>query len=235
MGLFTKKSPKEPKEPKNQNSNVENTKIEKPKKEKVSTKRGKDFVNKKVSEKSEIAEKFGIRISNPYGYFPEDVDRVLEDLQAQVTSLTKETKFASENLARIKKERDDVKTELSKLKMQVSLMEVPDTSAEEDFQMMSRLTSINPDVGTIPDRVPDQSKFTGKLEPVIADKIESDELMEEDEQSGQETFESLIRKAPKNKPASKPSINLKTPPKKETKPQRQPKTKFDLDILEGEE
>ena len=233
MGLFTKKSPKDPNEQTNKTTEnpvaVKETK--KPKKEKAPAKRGKDFATKKVSEKSAIATQFGIRISNPYGYFPEDVDRVLEDLQSQLNTLSKENKFASEKLARIQKERDDAKTELSKLKMQVSLMEVPDTSAEEDFQMMSRLSSINPVVGNLADDVPDQSKFTGKIEPVIADKIEVDDEPEEEKQSGQETFDNLVRKAPK-KP--KQTVSLKTP-QKETKPQRQAKTKFDLEILGGED
>ena len=209
MGLFDKKSPK----------------VSTGKSNKV---KNKDSAGKKVSEKSEIAKRYGIRISNPYGYFPEDVDRILEDLQSQLNTLSKENKFASDKLARIQKERDDAKTELSKLKMQISLMDIPDTSTEEDFQMMSRLSSINPIVGNLPDNVPDESKFTGKIEPVILDKIETDEPKED--KPVQEIYDNLVQSSKK----PKQNTSLKNP-SKETRPQRQQKTKFDLDILGGDD
>ena len=232
MGLFAKKSPTNPDAKETVTSipaDKLNKKAEKHKKE-VDTKRSKDFAAKKESEKSAIAKQFGIRVSSPYGYFPEDVDRILEDLQSQLTNLSKENKFASDKLKRITDEREAIKKQLTELKMQISLMEVPDTSAEEDFQMMSRLSSINPVVGNLADDVPDQSKFTGKIEPVIADKIESDGEPDEEKQSGQEVFDHLIQSSKK----PKQTISLKTS-QKETKSQRQAKTKFDLEILGGDD
>lgn len=231
MGLFKKKSPTESKVDEvkpEQSVNAKASSTEKPKQDKVS-KRVKALAAKKESEKSAIAKQYGIRVSNPYGYFPEDVDRVLEDLQSQLNTLSKENKFASEKLARIQKERDDAKTELSKLKMQISLMDIPDSSTEEDFQMMSRLNSINPAVGNLVTEVPDQTKFTGKLEPVIADKIESDESPKV---PIQETYDNLIQTS--KKPKQKQKVSLKTP-SQEIKQQRKPKSTFDLEILGGED
>lgn len=115
------KAPKQPKEPK-------------PKKDR----RGAKIEN----ELSELAKDLGIRVSSPYGYYPEDVDPIIAGLQKNVSDLTKENKQLAEDLHDIQSKLKSTQSELSQLKMQMSLMEVPDVSAEEGFTMLSRIDSI---------------------------------------------------------------------------------------------
>lgn len=115
------KAPKQPKEPK-------------PKKDR----RGAKIEN----ELSELAKDLGIRVSSPYGYYPEDVDPIIAGLQKNVSDLTKENKQLAEDLNDIQSKLKSTQSELSQLKMQMSLMEVPDVSAEEGFTMLSRIDSI---------------------------------------------------------------------------------------------
>lgn len=115
------KAPKQPKEPKQKNSR-KSSKIE--------------------HELSQLAKDLGIRVSSPYGYYPEDVDPIIADLQKTVSDLTKENKTLSEDLNDTQNKLKSVQSELSQLKMQMSLMEVPDVSAEEGFTMLSRIDSI---------------------------------------------------------------------------------------------
>ena len=65
----------------------------------------------------EVAKRNNIRVSSPYGYLTNQ----LEDYKSRAN--------AAQN-------------ELSKLKMQISLMEIPDTSTEENFAMLSRISTI---------------------------------------------------------------------------------------------
>lgn len=94
------------------------------------------------NELSELAKNLGIRVSSPYGYYPEDVDPIIAELQKNVSDLTKENKQLSEDLHDTQIKLKATQSELSQLKMQISLMEVPDVSAEEGFTMLSRIDSI---------------------------------------------------------------------------------------------
>lgn len=93
-------------------------------------------------ELSQLAKDLGIRVSSPYGYYPEDVDPIIAGLQKEVSDLTKENKQFSEELNDTQNKLKAVQSELSQLKMQMSLMEVPDISAEEGFTMLGRIGSI---------------------------------------------------------------------------------------------
>lgn len=205
MAIFKKKSPK--------NENVDKK-----------NKKKKDNINRKEYEKSEIAIKHGIRISNPYGYFPEDVDRIIKDMESQLSNLSKENKTLSDNLSTTIKERDAASSELRTLLMQVSAMEIPDTSTETEFHMISRLKQIEPDVGDLPEEVLDESKFVGVVEPILEDRIEVEEQIEQ-----QETFDNLVSIS------KKPKKEEKLKEEKHLEKQRQRKSTFDLEILGGEE
>ena len=115
------KQPKAPKEPK-QKKDRRGSKIE--------------------HELSQLAKDLGIRVSSPYGYYPEDVDPIIAGLQKNVSDLTKENKQLAEDLNDVQSKLKSTQSELSQLKMQMSLMEVPDVSAEEGFTMLSRIDSI---------------------------------------------------------------------------------------------
>lgn len=115
------KEPKQPKQPK-QKKDTKGAKVE--------------------QELSELAKRHNIRVSSPYGYYPEDVDPIIERLEKDVSQLTKENKQFSNELQEYKDKCSALSTELTKIKMQISLMEVPDVSAEEGFAMLGRIDSI---------------------------------------------------------------------------------------------
>lgn len=90
----------------------------------------------------EIAKRLGIRVSSPYGYYPEDVDKIIFKLEQDVSSLTKENKDLRDEIHECKEKSKALQTELTQIKMQVSLMEIPDASTEENFAMLSRISTI---------------------------------------------------------------------------------------------
>jgi DivIVA protein. len=81
----------------------------------------------------EIAIKYNIRVSNPYGYYPEDVDKVLLNLEASINQLTKENKELKDKLYETETSLSKINSEFQKMKMEVSLMDFPDSSTETDF------------------------------------------------------------------------------------------------------
>lgn len=198
MGLFKKKSKSsEPKKTKKKSSNKQSIKAE---------------------EVSDIAKRYGVRVSNPYGYYPEDVDRILTDLDTQLSNLSKENKIASDKIQRLTKERDDIKREFTALKLQVSMMEIPDTSTETDFAMLSRLENINPKVGSIEPEVPKENQTL--VEPVIEDAVKDEQA---DDTPQPAVYDDLVSQKQKPK-------KLKTNKPEEKK--RKIKTEFDFEILE---
>lgn len=90
----------------------------------------------------EVAKRNNIRVSSPYGYYPEDVDSVILEFEKNAKMLEKENNHLTNQLEDCKAKLKDAQTELTKLKMQISLMEIPDTSAEENFAMLSRMSTI---------------------------------------------------------------------------------------------
>ena len=90
----------------------------------------------------ELARRLGIRVSSPYGYYPEDVDKIITKLEQDVSNLTKENKNLRDEVHKHKENATALQTELTQIKMQVSLMEIPDASAEENFAMLSRISTI---------------------------------------------------------------------------------------------
>lgn len=91
----------------------------------------------------EVAKRHNIRVSNPYGYYPEDVDKIILALEKDISNLTKENSQLSKDLYTQKQMNSSLQTELSQIKMQVSLMDIPDASTEENFAMLSRMSTIN--------------------------------------------------------------------------------------------
>lgn len=94
------------------------------------------------SEKSEIGIRYNLRISNPYGYYPEDTDRVIGDLEKQINNLQKENDRLQKEATKAVEDLKKMDREYQSLKLQVSLMEYPDTSAEQDSVMFGRLSTI---------------------------------------------------------------------------------------------
>ena len=103
---------------------------------------GAQAAKKFESELPEVAKRNSIRVSSPYGYYPEDVNRVILEFEKNIKMLQKENDHLTNQLTDCKGQLKDAQTELTKLKMQVSLMEVPDLSSEENFAMLSRISTI---------------------------------------------------------------------------------------------
>ncbi len=129
----------------------------------------------------EIAKRLGIRVSSPYGYYPEDVDKIISNLEKDVSSLTKENKDLRDQVHNAEEKSKSLQTELTQIKMQVSLMEIPDASTEENFAMLSRISTITgkneevPAVNLLDEDENDQStnndsKTTTTVKPIIIKK-----------------------------------------------------------------
>lgn len=137
----TEKPAKAPKEPKQKP--VKEPKQPKPPKEPKPPKHKKDARGAKVEQElSEVAKSHNIRVSSPYGYYPEDVDPIIVQLETAVSQLTKENKQLATQLHEEQTLRQAASQELAKMKMEVSLFDYPDVSAEESFAMLGRIDSI---------------------------------------------------------------------------------------------
>lgn len=77
-------------------------------------------------EKSEIAIKYNIRISQPYLYFPEDVDKVLTEITKQLESITKENESLVKQRDTAEKNLSKLQSQYSELQLQMSLLQVDD-------------------------------------------------------------------------------------------------------------
>ena len=119
---------------------VPKEKASKAPKETKQPKKGKS--SKVEQDLSELAKRLGIRVSSPYGYYPEDVDPIIANLEKTVSDLEIENKKLSEQLHTTQTNLSSASSELAQIKMQMSLMEVPDLSAEEEFAMLGRIDSI---------------------------------------------------------------------------------------------
>lgn len=202
MWLFKKnKSEEVTNQSDTQNISLEKTEITK------KTRKSKKSKNPS-SEISDIAKKYNIRVSAPHGYYPEDVDRVLTDLDKQLTLLSKENSTADIKIAELIKERDSLKTIVTKLKLQISTMEIPDASTETDFHMLSRLSTINPNVGELDtEKLEDnpENKTTNLIEPVVEDhKYDTKDETKSDDAPA--VFDDLISKTNRQRMIVPPAL-----------------------------
>lgn len=104
---------------------------------------------------SEVALRNNIRISNPYGYYPDDVDRVILKLENLINTLQAETQKLERDLSSTQDELKAARATIQQLKLDMMTFDVPDTSAEEDIAMLARLSNINDSVGTLEHDMPD--------------------------------------------------------------------------------
>lgn len=106
------------------------------------------FWNKKKESKTvkeklpETLEKLNIRVSTPYGAYPEDVETVVSDLLEKVNKLETTNAELSKKNTQLEQDLHLVNTELAKMKIDVSLMSIPETTEEEDSKMLRELNKI---------------------------------------------------------------------------------------------
>lgn len=103
----------------------------------------KEKESKAVKEKlPETLEKLNIRVSTPYGAYPEDVETVVSDLLEKVNKLETTNAELSKKNTQLERDLHLVNTELAKMKIDVSLMSIPETTEEEDSKMLRELNKI---------------------------------------------------------------------------------------------
>lgn len=153
-------------------------------------KKNKKKKNNGGAELSEVGKKFNIRISTPNGYFPEDVDKILIDLEKQLNNISTENKQMEQKLSKLSDDYQRLQTEFRKQSFEIMQLNFQDTSELQDYSRLEKLANINPEVGDIPD-----------IEPVEALKAEIPIDVIEDAPS---VFENLISQTPqKERPTIK--------------------------------
>jgi len=106
-------------------------------------KRKKDKSSEKVlHEKSDLARSLDIRISSPYGYYPEDVDPIIRNLQLTISTYEKENKTLSDELEDTKSKLQKLKSEFNQYRFQMNLAETPVAPAAAEYALLSRIDTI---------------------------------------------------------------------------------------------
>ena len=157
--------PKEPKE-----------KPQKPVKEPKVQKGGKKVKNpRKMAEKfeqdlPEVAKRHNIRVSSPYGYYPEDADKVIIDLEEAVNNLTKENMRLRDEYNTAKANELSLQNEYQSLRMQMSLMEYPDASMEQATSIFDRVPTLSGQEpsGEVATPIPTSKKISTPLKLKVA-------------------------------------------------------------------
>ena len=113
-----------------------------------SNKKSKNTVAKKVKnkkmahDKSELAKRLNIRISSPYGYYPEDVDPIIARLEKEVSDLEKENSKISKENNDLNQNLTQLKSEFTQFKLQVSTMGFDPMSDEDAAMNIDKLNQI---------------------------------------------------------------------------------------------
>lgn len=166
--------------------------------------------NQTGSEMSEVGKRHNLRISNPYGYYPEDVDKVLLDYEELLANHEKEIARLEKQLQQALTEKKIIDDEFRKMKMELQFAEIPDISADEGFSMMGKMRNINPEVGGMPEQLPEITESVNHFE-IVADEPEEPQ-----------TFDNLIS-APKKKEIKPKDLKLKQSVKEEKKEKKKKK------------
>lgn len=103
-----------------------------------------------ANDKSDFAIEYNIRVSKPYGYYPEDVEALIGRFKDSISTLEKENKILTDKCDELTKDKAAAESQLQQLVMQVSLMGFPDSSTAQDELMLGRLNTIT---GNMPDIV----------------------------------------------------------------------------------
>ena len=83
------------------------------------------------NEISETGKKFHLRVSRPYGYYPEDVDSLLLNQEVQIEQLQKENTVLTQRNAEITKELEQAKTEIVRTRFNQNVI-LPEDDTKND-------------------------------------------------------------------------------------------------------
>ncbi len=95
-----------------------------------------------ASEKSEIAKRYDIRISTPNGYYPEDVDKILKEMEDVIAQQDKEIQMLSKDRDQARKDLGKLQAEFTKFKLSITTMDIKDNSFEDDIQDIAKINDI---------------------------------------------------------------------------------------------
>lgn len=82
------------------------------------------------------------RISRPYGYHIPDVDQVIAKYNNVFTELKNTILSVKNENARLLNENKQIKSELRNMQMQMSMLQLPDTSEVQDHAMLDKMKQI---------------------------------------------------------------------------------------------
>lgn len=127
--------------------------------------------NSKVTELSDIAKEYNIRISTPKGYYPDDVDPIIISLKKEISSLTLDNKRLGDKVHDLENKNKSLSTELSSLKIQMSVMEVP-VDIESSLNNLEQIGDIsgnkyNDNISEIANSLMDEAPKSTKIKPKI--------------------------------------------------------------------
>lgn len=93
-------------------------------------------------ELSQVLKEFGLRVSKPYGVFPQDVETLVENFLKEKKELTKLNLHLTEENEQLKQDVADLKASITQLKMDMSMFEIPDSTEAQDFERLNKLKKL---------------------------------------------------------------------------------------------
>lgn len=148
------------------------------------TQKAKEFEKKS----SPIAKEFNLRVSKPYGYYPEDVEKTIKGLKNEISSLSKENAKLNDNIKKLEEDKSSLidritraelemgkmQREYGELQVQLTNIQLHPLSQDASLMAMSSLKSAmtgkpveHPTTPTAPAdiKLPEVSKPVLKLKP----------------------------------------------------------------------
>lgn len=103
--------------------------------DKKSSKKPANSAQKFEQELPDIAKKYGLRVSKPYGYYPDDVNAILEKLDGIISDLEKENIELGKKAEETEKKYAAVQQEFVSFKIRVQTLNLQPTTLEQDVEM----------------------------------------------------------------------------------------------------
>lgn len=171
------------------------------------SKSAKQFEN----DKPEIARRYDIKISKPYGYYPEDVDKIIAGLETERNNLAKENKMLEDKVTRLQNDNRDIKSELNRIKMQIAVM--PMIDSDSTAMDVTLLSGVNPSASK-----PSNHKISNDVLKKINQDASDDTSEDDITLNNSATQPSLLRKKPKKEEEPTSATNPDLVRKKATRP-----------------
>ena len=146
------------------------------------TQKAKEFEKKS----SPIAKEFNLRVSKPYGYYPEDVEKAIKGLKNEISSLSKENANLNDSIKKLEEDKSSLidritraelemgkmQREYGELQVQLTNIQLHPLSQDASLMAMSSLKSAmtgkpveRPTTAPADIKLPEVSKPVLKLKP----------------------------------------------------------------------